>query len=95
MGGDSISLLFPDENTKKVYFLVLKNDVRIPVCKNCNKFFTLGFPSSEEGFLDYMICSENNLLCDCVHNDLVGRLFKQKGDGLVDISPWYHIITNR
>ena len=94
-GDNKVTLLFPSEDLKKAYSYILRDEVKIPVCKNCGKFFSLGFPSNEDGLSDYLICSANDLLCDCIHNDVVNRLMKQKGDSLIDISQWYRVLSNR
>jgi len=95
MDVDSITLKFPNDDTRKAYSFILRDDVRIPTCKNCNKFFSLGFPPNEDGLSDYLICSANELICSCIHADVVTRLMNQKGDSLIDITPWYTILRKR
>ena len=95
MEEDGLSLKFPEENAKQAYTSILRDDVRVPVCKNCSCFFAYGFPTSDDGLLDYLICSENDLICDCIHHSVIARLLKQKGDSLVDITAWYHVLGRR
>jgi len=95
MSGGPLNLKFPDENTKQGFFVILRDNVRIPVCKGCGRFFSYGFPSNEDGLSDHIICVENDIICKCIHHDVVSRLIKQKGDSLIDISTWYHILGRR
>lgn len=84
-----ISLKIEDEQAKQKFFNLLKTLVRIPVCKNCGKLFGLGFPNSEEGICDRLICEENHLLCECEYFKIVENLFRAKKDGLIDIFKYY------
>ena len=87
-----IKLFIEDDGAKKNYFDFLKNQVKVPVCKSCGKFFQLGFDNSEEGVCDYLICQENSLLCECECHQIIRNLVNQKEDGIVDITPYYDVI---
>jgi hypothetical protein len=83
-----ISLYIKDSSIKEAFFESLKS-ANVPICKNCDKLFGLGFPNTEEGLCDYLIAVENLLICECEYSKLVENLFKEKNDGLVDISNYY------
>ena len=84
-----MDLKFKDDKIKAEYFRVLKEHVKIPVCYNCKKLFPLGFPNTEEGLQDSIICDQNDLLCKCEYYRIVSNIFKQKNDGTIDITPYY------
>ena len=86
-----IKLVFENEETKQVYFNALRDKVLIPVCKNCGKLFSLGFPNNDDGMCDYLICQENYLLCECEYFKMVRNLYSQDGEMLVDITPYYTV----
>lgn len=88
---ESISLVFDNDETKNIYFEALKTKGKIPFCKNCGKLFSLGFPNNEIGVSDYLICQENYLLCECEYSKMVQNLYSQKGESLVDITPYYKV----
>lgn len=85
---EKISLHISDDSIKQAFFESLKS-INIPICKNCSKLFGLGFPNTDDGLCDYFIAVENLMVCECEYSKLVENLFKQKSDGLVDISPYY------
>jgi len=86
-----MSLKIEDTRVKEKLFNVLKEYCRVPFCKSCGKLFKFGFPNSHEGMVDFLICEENGLTCDCPNFKLVENLYKQKEDGLLDISKFYHV----
>lgn len=88
---ENISLKIESEYIKKKYLHTLKHTGKIPVCLNCKKLFSLGFPNSEEGISDYLICQENYLLCECEYSKMVRNLYVQKEDGLVDMTQYYKV----
>jgi len=84
-----VSLELPSDKHKGEFFRHLRDAGKVPVCKNCGKLFQFGFPDSEDGVSDYLICQENLLLCECEYNKIVKNLYNQKEDGLVDIFNYY------
>ena len=88
-----VRLVIENLEVRKTYFEALKDKARIPYCKACGKLFQFGFPDNEQGICDYLICQENELLCECEYNRIVRNLFSQKEDGLIEIHPYYEILT--
>jgi hypothetical protein len=88
---EKINLVFPDEISKETFFTALKKEARIPICLNCKKLFGLGFPNTEEGVCDHLICEENHLICECEYAKMVRNLYASKEDGLIDITPYYRV----
>jgi hypothetical protein len=88
---NNIKLIFNKEDTKNIYFDALKKQAKIPFCRNCGNLFQLSFPNTEEGVCDYLICQENLLLCECEYFNIVRNLYNQKGESLVDITPYYKV----
>jgi hypothetical protein len=88
---EKISLYIADNHIRNVFFNSLKL-AGVPVCKNCNKLFSLGFPNNEDGISDYFIAVENSLVCECEYSKLVENLYNQKDDGLVDITAYYKVL---
>ena len=84
-----ISLVINNDEAKQLFYEVLRDKARIPVCKNCDQLFSLGFPNTDDGISDYLICQENHLLCECEYSNMVRNLYNQKGEVLVDITPYY------
>ena len=85
-----INLKFEKEDQKQAFFELLKNHVKIPICRNCGLLFSLGFPNSETGLADHLICEENGLICFCEYSKMVRNLYnKAKEDGVIDISLFY------
>lgn len=77
------------DEIKEKYFNLLRDDLRIPVCKKCKKLFNLGFPKSEQALCDYLICVANNLICFCENSKKVEKSYNSSGDGSLDISNYY------
>lgn len=85
---DLNKLVVNAELQKKLFdFFTLK--VRIPACLNCGKLFDLGFPGTEQGISDNLICAANHMICECEHNNIVRNLYEMKKDGSVDTSRFY------
>lgn len=84
-----VTLKLDDELQKQTFFELLRDGAKIPYCKACGFLFQFGFPNTDEGICDYLICLENELLCECEYSRIVRNLFSQKEDGLVDILPYY------
>lgn len=84
-----IKLVIDDPQVKKNYFEFLRDTALIPVCRNCGKLFDLGFPDTEEGVADNLICHENGLICSCEYFRIVKNLFSTKEDGVIDIHTYY------
>ena len=90
---NTLDLEIKDPEKKQRYFDILAKDVRIPVCKNCGKLFSLGFPNNEDGLADYLISSENNLICCCEYFIIISKLHNDtKSDGLIDVNKYYKVI---
>jgi hypothetical protein len=87
---EKVSLYIQDSGIREIFFNSLKS-VGIPVCKNCGKLFSLGFPNNDDGLSDYFIAVENSLVCECEYSKLVENIYNQKDDGLVDISFYYKV----
>lgn len=86
-----ISLVIEDEDTKRKYFELLRDSVKIPTCKNCGKLFELGFPDKEEGVQDYLICKDNFLICECSNYKRIRELYNEKKDKPIDIKDFYNV----
>jgi len=86
-----IQLVIHNPKVKERYFNLLIDKGRIPICKNCGKLFDLGFPDSEDGVADNLICHENDLICDCEYLNIVKNLYNSKEDGIVDTTPYYSV----
>jgi len=84
-----ISLIISDSKVKERYLNFLHTEGKVPLCKNCKKLFDLGFPDSETGVSDNLICHENELICNCEHYNIVKNLFNSPEDGVLDISSYY------
>jgi len=85
-----IKLVISDDSVKKRYCEFIRDIVKIPICNNCSKFFELGFPNTETGILDNLICFENDLICDCEYSKIVKKLYNSKEDGIIDVISYYH-----
>ena len=85
----TITLEIKDEKIKEAFFSFLKEEVKIPICKNCGKLFSLGFPSNETGICDRLICEENFLVCECEYSKIVEKLYSIEKDGVIDLTPYY------
>ena len=88
-----VSLIIKSEKAKQSFFDLLKYAVKIPVCKNCGKLFSLGFPNNETGICDRLICEENYLLCECEYFKIVQNLYLTNEDGIVDVFKYYEIVN--
>jgi len=86
-----IKLLIRDPLVKERYFNLLRDIGKVPVCKNCSKLFDLGFPDSEDGVADNLICHENDLICTCEYSSMVKNLYNSKEDGIIDITLYYEV----
>ena len=86
-----MSLKIDNQRVKDKLLTLLSETIKIPTCKSCGKLFKMGFPNSHEGMVDFLICSENDLTCTCPNFKLVENLYKQKKDGLLDISQFYNV----
>ena len=86
-----INLVIKDKVVKERYFNLLVDQGKVPVCKNCGKLFDLGFPDSEDGVSDNLICHENDLICTCEYLKMVKNLYNSKEDGIIDITPYYEV----
>jgi len=86
-----INLVIHDPIVKERYFSLLRDVGEIPICRNCEKLFELGFPDSEMGVSDNLICHENDLICTCEYLKIVKNLYNSKEDGIVDITPYYEV----
>jgi len=86
-----IQLVIQDTIVKERYFALLRDVGKIPVCRNCSKLFDLGFPDSEDGVADNLICHENDLICTCEYLKIVRNLYDSKEDGVIDINPYYEV----
>ena len=86
-----IQLIIHDSAVKERYLNLLIDQGKIPVCKNCGKLFDLGFPDTEDGVADNLICHENELVCVCEHLKIVKNLFNSKEDGIIDTAPYYEV----
>jgi len=84
-----VNLIISEECHKKAFFDFLKDTAKIPICKKCGRLFGLGFPRSEDGIADRLICEENYLLCECENLIKVRELFSIEKDGELDISEFY------
>lgn len=78
-----------EEAEKLLYFELMRDQVKIPTCKNCGNLFSFGFPNSEIGLADHLICEENHLICECEYSKIVRNLFSDLKDGVIDISMYY------
>lgn len=87
----NINLVISDEVVKENYFYFLKHIISVPVCKNCGKLFDLGFPDTDEGISDNLICHENDLVCSCEYFKMIKNLYNSKEDGIIDITPYYEV----
>ena len=87
-----IQLVIHDPVVKERYFNLLRDVGKLPVCKNCGKLFDLGFPNTEEGTSDNLICHENDLVCTCEYMNIVKNLYNSKEDGVIDITIYYEVI---
>jgi len=86
-----INLIIHDPVVKQRFFDLLKKEGKIPVCKNCGKLFELGFPDSEDGVADNLICHENDLVCDCEYFKMVKNLYNATEDGIMDTTKYYEV----
>jgi len=84
-----IKLILDDLKIKERYLNLLRDEGGVPICKNCGKLFDLGFPDSENGISDNLICHENDLICTCEYYKIVKNLYNSKEDGVIDISSYY------
>jgi len=86
-----IQLVIRDPKVKERFFNLLRDVGKVPVCKNCEKLFDLGFPDSEDGVSDNLICHENDLICTCEYYKMAKNLYNAKEDGIIDITPYYEV----
>jgi len=86
-----IRLVIEDPIVKERFFNILRDVGKVPVCRNCKKLFDLGFPDSEDGVADNLICHENDLICTCEYIKIVRNLHNSKEDGIIDITPYYEV----
>jgi len=86
-----MNLKLEDEKLKEKLYNLLRDHGKVPSCKSCGKLFKFGFPNNHEGMVDFLICEENDLTCNCPNFKLIENLYKQKEDGLLDISPFYNV----
>lgn len=84
-----IQLIIEDSSVKEKYFDLLRYTAQIPICRNCGKLFDLGFPDTEEGVSDNLICHENDLICSCEYYKMVKNLYNSKEDGVMDTTKYY------
>ena len=84
-----IDLKIKDPKVKKAFFKLLKEKAKIPVCKKCGKLFPLGFPNSEAGIADKLICEESQMLCECENFEKIEEMFRAEKDGMLYISKYY------
>jgi len=82
-------MIIESEEIKEKYFNLLRDELHIPVCKNCKKLFNLGFPKNEQALCDYLICVANSLICICENSKKVEKLYISSGDGSLDITSYY------
>ena len=80
-------LKIENDELKDNFFKLLK--ARILVCRNCGLLFEFGFPNTEEGLADHLICVTNKLVCSCEYSKMARNLYSDKKDGLIDVSKFY------
>lgn len=85
-----INLKIDSYDLKKKFMDMLHVEASIPKCLNCGFLFSLGFPDSYQGLSDFLICQENNLLCECDNFKKLNEEIKNGKERKITISHYYH-----
>lgn len=80
-----MNLLIESSEVKQKYLDMLKK--KIPSCLKCLKLFNLGF--AKESFDDYLICLENDLICNCENSKIIEQMYTSAGNSYLDVSNYY------